>query len=64
MKFFKMTNRFDPEDEFYTSSTSQTQQPEDLARILHLEDYFIEEVTEEEFERERPAKATRMETLK
>ena len=52
MKFFKMTNRFDPEDEFYTSSTSQTQQPEDLARILKLEDYFIEEVTEEEFERE------------
>lgn len=52
MKYFKLTNKQDPEDEFYTSSTSNGTTPEDLCRILNLDDYHIVEVTEEEFERE------------
>ena len=56
MKYFKVTNINDPEDEFYVSSTLPNETPLHLAMTLHLGEgdgrYDIVEVTKEEFDRE------------
>lgn len=56
MKYFKVTNIDDPEEEFYVSSTLPNETPLHLARTLHLGEgdtrYDVVEVTEEEFDRE------------
>ena len=56
MKYFKITNIQDKEDEweFYVSSTLENETPAHLALTLHLEgdQYEITEVTKEEFDRE------------
>ena len=56
MKYFKVTNVNDPEEEFYVSSTLPTETPLHLAMSLHLGEgdghYNIVEVTKEEFDRE------------
>lgn len=56
MKYFKVTNVDDPEEEFYVSSTLSNETPGHLARSLHLGEgdgrYNVVEVTQEEFERE------------
>lgn len=53
MKYFKVTNINDQEDEFYVSSTFSNETPQHLATALHLEDnYSIVEVDKEEFDRE------------
>ena len=56
MKYFKITNIKDKEDEFYVSSTLANETPAHLALTLHLgagdDQYQIVEVTKEEFERE------------
>jgi hypothetical protein len=56
MKYFKVTNLNDPEEEFYVSSTLPNETPTHLAMALHLGEgdgeYSIVEVTKEEFERE------------
>lgn len=52
MKYFKCTSEFDPEDEFYTSSSSDKTTAEDIADFLRLDHYKVEECTKEEFERE------------
>ena len=56
MKYFKITNIKDKDDEweFYVSSTLENETPAHLALTLHLEDdqYEITEVTKEEFDRE------------
>jgi hypothetical protein len=56
MKYFKITNINDPEDEFYVSSTLPNETPMHLAMTLHLGEgdgrYDVIEVTKEEFEME------------
>lgn len=55
MKYFKVTNIKDQEDEFYVSSTLSNETPVHLAMTLHLDfekEYQIVEVSQEEFERE------------
>lgn len=57
MKYFKITNIKDKDDEweFYVSSTLENETPANLAHTLHLDtddQYEITEVTKEEFERE------------
>lgn len=57
MKYFKITNTKDEDDEweFYVSSTLENETPANLAHVLHLDtddQYEITEVTKEEFERE------------
>ena len=52
MRYFKITNKADTEDEFYTSSSSDLIDADTLQTICHLEDYDITEVSKEEFERE------------
>jgi hypothetical protein len=56
MKYFKVTNINDPEEEFYVSSTLSNETPLHLAMALHLGEgdgrYDIVEVTKEEFDRE------------
>lgn len=55
MKYFKITNTKDREDEFYVSSTLENETPANLAHVLHLDaegQYEITEVTKEEFDRE------------
>ena len=56
MKYFKITNIKDKEDEFYVSSTLANETPAHLALTLHLgagdDQYQIVEVTKEEFDRE------------
>lgn len=55
MKYFKITNTKDREDEFYVSSTLENETPANLAHALQLDtddQYEITEVTKEEFERE------------
>jgi hypothetical protein len=56
MKYFKVTNVDDPEEEFYVSSTLPTETPAHLAMTLHLGSgdgrYDVVEVSKEEFERE------------
>lgn len=52
MKYFKCTSEFDPEDEFYTTSSSDKIMAEDLAELLRLDHYKVEECTKEEFDRE------------
>lgn len=52
MKYFKCTSEFDPEDEFYTSSSSDKTTAEDIVDVLRLDHYKVEECTKEEFERE------------
>lgn len=57
MKYFKITNTKDKDDEwdFYVSSTLENETPANLAHTLHLDtddQYEITEVTKEEFERE------------
>jgi hypothetical protein len=52
MRYFKITNKADPEDEFYTSASSDLIDADTLQTICHLEDYDITEVSKEEFERE------------
>ncbi len=55
MKYFKVTNTNDQEEEFYVSSTLSNETPAHLAMTLHLDfekEYQIVEVTQEEFERE------------
>lgn len=57
MKYFKITNIKDEDDEwdFYVSSTLENETPANLAHVLHLDadgQYEITEVTKEEFERE------------
>ena len=52
MKYFKCTSEFDPEDEFYTSSSSDKTTAEDIADFLRLDHYKVEECTKEEFESE------------
>lgn len=56
MKYFKVTNINDPEDEFYVSSTLPNETPLHLAMSLHLGEgdsrYDIVEVSKEEFDRE------------
>ena len=56
MKYFKVTNIDDPEDEFYVSSTLPNETPLHLAMSLHLGEgdsrYDIVEVTKEEFDLE------------
>jgi hypothetical protein len=54
MKYFKVTNINDPEDEFYVSSTLPNETPGHLAMTLHLGEgddrYDIVEVSKEEYE--------------
>lgn len=53
MKYFKVTNINDPEEEFYVSSTLPDETPVHLAMTLHLDfenKYQIVEVSQEEFE--------------
>lgn len=55
MKYFKVTNIVDPEEEFYVSSTLANETPAQLAMTLHLDfenKYRIVEVSQEEFELE------------
>jgi hypothetical protein len=57
MKYFKVTNINDPEEEFYVSSTLPNETPVHLAMTLHLHldfenKYRIVEVSQEEFELE------------
>ena len=52
MKYFKCTSEFDPEDEFYTTSSCDNTMAEDIADLLRLDHYAVEECTKEEFERE------------
>lgn len=55
MKYFKVTNIVDPEEEFYVSSTLANETPVHLAMTLHLDfenKYRIVEVSQEEFELE------------
>ena len=56
MKYFKVTNIDDPEDEFYVSSTLPAETPMHLAMTLHLGEgdgkYDVTEVTKEEYVRE------------
>jgi hypothetical protein len=56
MKYFKVTNVDDPEEEFYVSSTLLNETPLHLAMSLHLGEgdgrYDVVEVTKEEFEME------------
>lgn len=56
MKYFKVTNIDDPEEEFYVSSTLLNETPLHLAMTLHLGEgdarYDVVEVTKEEFDRE------------
>lgn len=55
MKYFKVTNINDPEEEFYVSSTLPDETPVHLAMTLHLDfenEYRIVEVSQEEFELE------------
>lgn len=56
MKYFRVTNINDPEDEFYVSSTLPNETPLHLAMSLHLGEgdgrYEVVEVTKEEFDRE------------
>jgi hypothetical protein len=56
MKYFKVTNINDPDEEFYVSSTLPNETPLHLAMSLHLGEgdgrYDIVEVTKEEFDRE------------
>ena len=56
MKYFKVTNINDPEEEFYVSSTLPNETPLHLAMSLHLGEgdgrYDIVEVTKEEFDQE------------
>lgn len=56
MKYFKVTNLDDPEEEFYVSSTLANETPAHIAMVLHLGSddgrFDVVEVTEEEFERE------------
>lgn len=55
MKYFKVTNINDQEDEFYVSSTLSNETPVHLAMTLHLDfenKYRIVEVSQEEFELE------------
>lgn len=55
MKYFKLTNIKDTEEEYYVSSTLADETPAHLAHALHLDmedQYEITEVTKEEFERE------------
>ncbi len=55
MKYFKVTNVNDPEEEFYISSTLPNETPAHVALTLHLDldkQYKIEEVSAEEFYRE------------
>lgn len=49
MKYFKCTNQLDSEDVFYTSSSTDKASAEDIARILNLDQYTVEECTEAEF---------------
>lgn len=56
MKYFKVTNVNNPEEEFYVSSTLPNETPLHLAMTLHLGEgdgrYDIIEVNKEEFDRE------------
>ena len=56
MKYFKVTNINDPEEEFYVSSTLPNETPLHLAMTLHLGEgdgrYDITEVSKEEFDSE------------
>ena len=56
MKYFKVTNINDPEEEFYVSSTLSNETPMHLAMSLHLGEgegrYDIVEVSKEEFDLE------------
>ena len=56
MKYFKVTNIDDPEEEFYVSSTLPNETPLHLAMALHLGEgdnrYDVVEVTKEEFDRD------------
>ena len=56
MKYFKVTNVDDPEEEFYVSSTLPNETPIHLAMTLHLGSgdgrFDVVEVSKEEFERE------------
>lgn len=56
MKYFKVTNIDDSEEEFYVSSTLPNETPLHLAMTLHLGEgdarYDVVEVTKEEFDRE------------
>lgn len=56
MKYFKVTNVDDTEDEFYVSSTLPNETPLHLAMTLHLGEgdgrYDIVEVDKEEYDRE------------
>lgn len=56
MKYFKVTNIDDPEEEFYVSSTLPNETPLHLAMTLHLGEgdarYDVVEVTKEEFDHE------------
>lgn len=63
MKYFRCTNKTDPEEIFYTSSSSDDTTAEDVARILILEDYQIEECSQEEFERETAEEDPKAEAL-
>jgi hypothetical protein len=55
MKYFKVTNVEDPEEEFYISSTLPNETPLHLAMTLHLGEgdgrYEITEISKEEYER-------------
>ena len=46
MKYFKCTSEFDPEDEFYTTSSCDKVMAEDIARVLQLDHYKVEACTE------------------
>lgn len=55
MKYFKVANINDPEEEFYVSSTLANETPAHLATTLYLDPvdgYRVVEVSQEEFERE------------
>lgn len=49
MKYFKCTHQSDTEDVFYTSSSADNTSAEDIARLLSLDQYTVEECTEAEF---------------
>jgi hypothetical protein len=63
MKYFRCTNKKDPEEIFYTYSSSDATTVEDVSRILILEDYQIEECSQEEFERETAEEDPKAEAL-
>lgn len=54
MKYFKVTNINDPEEEFYVSSTLTCETPVHIAETLQLdsEGHRVVEVSQEEFELE------------